>query len=83
MAPLQRNSDLICTAVMSPFAYTVHGLSFLFSFSFLQFSDLYESSPWSSYYLHSGITAFRYEKTKQKQKHVTVSHMCQSLLKEK
>lgn len=32
MAPLQRNSDLICTAVMSPFASTVHGLSFLFSF---------------------------------------------------
>ncbi|XP_028290327.1 suppressor of tumorigenicity 14 protein isoform X1 [Gouania willdenowi] len=23
------------------------------------FSELYESSPWSSYYLHSGITAFR------------------------
>lgn len=65
MCRLNRNDDLSCTAVMSWLHHssafsTVCGRPSL-SFSALkQFSELYDSYPWSSYYLCSGITAFRY-----------------------
>lgn len=53
-------SDLTCTSVMSHLLYEHGNPSVYFLFFFKQISELYESSPWSSYHLHSGITAFRY-----------------------